>query len=152
MFKAFLITLVIVIFAGSFISWSRRNDAPSTATTTPTVVDEGPVYDDATTVVLAIGETGSRQGVAITPTTLIGDSRCPIGVECVWAGKVEVAAMIVSGLGTSTDTFEIGTIITTEAENVKLVDATPYPAVDAPIATSSYRFVFEVTKRTDLDI
>lgn len=150
MFKAFLIALVVVIITGSLISWARhRTDTPPTATTTPEVSPAGGTVpsDSDTIVTLRLGESGTRQGVTLTPTKLISDSRCPNDVECIWAGKVEVRTDIVTAMGTSTNTFEIATTITTEGETVTLIAVEPYPSAGEPISPTDYRFTFEVKKR-----
>ena len=42
----------------------------------------------------ALNETAVVDGVAIRPLALLEDSRCPERVQCVWAGRVRIRAMI----------------------------------------------------------
>lgn len=101
------------------------------------------VYLDAT-----LGETVAAYGVRITPERVLEDSRCPSDVECVWAGTVRLETRLESGVGTATQTFTVGTPITTEAEVVTLVSVLPYPTTPGvTISPEEYRFRFEITKR-----
>lgn len=43
---------------------------------------------------LELGETGQSDGLTITFATVLGDSRCPEGVECIWAGEASVRLVI----------------------------------------------------------
>ncbi|MDO8407614.1 MAG: hypothetical protein Q7S95_00040, partial [bacterium] len=81
---------------------------------------ECPVANGPITLEARVGEELSGLDENVTPLTVIQDSRCPVGVQCVWAGTVKLRARVVSGLGTSTPEFEIGQPITTEAETVTL--------------------------------
>ena len=52
---------------------------------------------------LELGETGTSDGLTITFEAVTGDSRCPEGVECVWAGEAHVRLVIE---GTADDNSE----------------------------------------------
>lgn len=99
------------------------------------------------TVTARVGQTVRALDVSITPLEIVEDSRCPQDVQCIWAGTIKVRATLVSGLGTSPVTFEIGQSITTEAEFVTLTGVTPAPKAGEPIDPADYRFTFEVAKR-----
>ena len=110
---------------------------PEPATSTPA----------ATTVQTTIGKSVHALDVDIVPLEVVSDSRCPIDVECIWAGTVELKANVRSGLGTSNVVFTLGKPITTEAEQITLVHVLPAPKQNTTIAPSAYIFVFEVNKR-----
>ncbi len=95
----------------------------------------------------AIGQTVSGLDVSLTPLSIISDSRCPIDVQCIWAGTVTLKVRIESGLGTSEMTFELGKPITTEAEDITLTEVSPAPHAGVAIPPSAYRFTFDVKKR-----
>lgn len=95
----------------------------------------------------AIGQTVSGLDVSLTPLAIISDSRCPVDVQCIWAGTVTLKVRIQSGLGTSEMTFELGKPITTEAEEITLTEVSPAPYAGVAIPASAYRFTFEVKKR-----
>ena len=98
-----------------------------------------------------IGEGSSGLDVKIVPTALLEDSRCPEDVQCIQAGTVRVRALLTSGLGTGSQIFTLNQGITTEAEVVTLIGVRPAnKKASQSIATSSYIFIFEVKKRTDI--
>lgn len=99
------------------------------------------------TVETSIGKSVHVLGIDILPLQVTQDSRCPIGVECIWAGTVELKGSVHSAMGTSQVVFKLGTPVTTEAESITLVSVTPAPHQGVTIAASDYLFVFEVTKR-----
>lgn len=100
------------------------------------------------TIVTTIGQKKSALNVSITPIQIVEDSRCPKDVQCIWAGTVKVKAKIESALGVDDDAvLEIGTPLTTEAEEIVLTDVSPAKIPDQEIPTSSYRLTFTVTKR-----
>lgn len=98
-----------------------------------------------------IGETQSFDGVEVTPTALIEDSRCAEGVQCVWAGTVRVNVEIISGLGTANEIMELNKPITTEAEEITLVSVTPAPKQGVSLSPEDYFFDFDVKKRPMTD-
>lgn len=94
-----------------------------------------------------LGKEVSGLGVRITPLEVMGDSRCPVDVQCIWAGTVKVRARLVSGLGEAMQEFELGKPITTEAETITLSEVLPVPKAGVKIKDSEYVFTFEVAKR-----
>lgn len=96
---------------------------------------------------LRLGELGSVEAVSITPLEVLEDSRCPVDVQCIWAGTVRLRATLASGLGTADQVFPLGETITTEVEEVTLVEVRPAPRSTVTIKDSEYRFVFKVNKR-----
>ena len=96
-----------------------------------------------------IGQEGKSLEVSITPLVVVQDSRCPVGVQCIWAGTVKLTARLGSGLGTATQEFTLGEPITTEAEMVTLKEVFPAPQAGVTIPEGDYLFRFEVAKRTD---
>ncbi len=44
-------------------------------------------------VTVALGETASLNGLALTFDAVAEDSRCPVGVDCVWEGQARVSLM-----------------------------------------------------------
>jgi hypothetical protein len=92
-------------------------------------------------VVLSLGEVGRFKNISITPLEVVEDSRCPVGVQCIWAGTLKLKVLISSGLGVSESVIELGGSITTEAEEVRFLMVTP--------KSEDYKFTFEVLKRFD---
>lgn len=100
-----------------------------------------------TRVSVGLAETKSALDVSLTPVEVLEDSRCAQDVQCVWAGRVRLRTHVSSGLGTSEYEFEIGSSLTTEAEEITLVGVLPSPRSDGPILPGDYLFTFEIQKR-----
>lgn len=94
-----------------------------------------------------LGESASVLGVTVTPLEVLEDSRCPIDVECIQAGKLRIQATLQSGLGTADQEFELFEPITTEGEEVTLIQAEPVPESTVTIDEGDYTFYFEIKKR-----
>lgn len=155
MTKLFFTFVVLILLSGGFIYFAGQQESPlegitgESPTTTPgTGATSTPV---ATTtfvrVETALDDGATALDVTVTPRELLEDSRCPIGVQCIWAGQVRVRAQIDSGLGTAHEEFTVGRTITTEAEAVTLVEVSPTPREGTEIGKSDYRFIFEIEKR-----
>lgn len=86
----------------------------------------------------------------ITFRSVLGDSRCPSGVACIWAGNgavvIEVARknkqQIVATLNTLMEPKEI----VYKGFKIKLVALSPYPKVNEPIDPKDYEATLVVTK------
>ncbi|MCK9351694.1 MAG: hypothetical protein WCT49_01890 [Candidatus Paceibacterota bacterium] len=99
------------------------------------------------TVMVSIGEKKTASDVSIAPRELLEDSRCPANVQCIQAGTVRMKALMISGLGTALQEFALGKMITTEAEEVTLIEVLPAAVAGVKIEPSAYQFVFTVKKR-----
>jgi hypothetical protein len=93
------------------------------------------------------GETVSALGVTITPHMIIEDSRCAVDVVCIQAGTVKIHAELTSGLGTGFQIFELNQPITTETEEITLVEVEPEPFSQRKINEADYVFHFVIQKR-----
>lgn len=98
-------------------------------------------------VTVKVGEKTSALGVTIQVSELVEDSRCPTDVQCVWAGRVKVHTTITSGLGTAEYVFEDTKSLTTEAEEITLVQVAPTPREGITLTPADYSFTFEIKKR-----
>lgn len=97
---------------------------------------------------VAFGLSASALGVTVIPTELLEDSRCPIDVQCIQAGTVRIKATLVSGMGTSTgQIFELMKPVTTEAEEITLMQVAPTPVSTEERDRADYMFQFEIKKR-----
>lgn len=95
----------------------------------------------ATTVVLAVG-----QSAEVAPTTrltfdrVVGDSRCPTGVQCAWAGEVEVALTLQAPAGSQS--FELSDRADSSVvlgHRVTLIAIEPHPRASVQIPAADYR-------------
>ena len=108
--------------------------------------EECPSEDAKTASILTtMGQRMTGLNVTITPQAVVEDSRCPEGVQCIWAGRAVIRAKLESVEGSITETFEIGQTVTFGSQTIKFEALTPAPAQGKEIPDSSYRFVFTVT-------
>jgi hypothetical protein len=80
----------------------------------------------------------------------VEDSRCPQGVNCVWAGNAKVTIKVTNRKGES-KTFDLNTNLEVksvkfEGYEITLGNVTPYPKADAPVSPDGYTATFTVTK------
>jgi hypothetical protein len=105
--------------------------------------------ETATTTLIrtTLGQPMTGLTVTVTPKEIISDSRCPSGVQCIWAGTVQVKTILATpvshgeGVLTLDEPYLFGDFLIT------LIDVTPAPKTGENIPSSSYRFVFEIKKR-----
>ena len=83
--------------------------------------------------------------VTVTPVELVEDSRCPTGVQCVWAGRLILKTRIDGDGWRETTDLTLGQRYETRGNPVTLVRAEPERREDAPIDPSQYRFTFAGT-------
>ena len=106
----------------------------------------GEVFTTSETLTAMINQRVSSLNVQITPLEVLEDSRCPVDVQCVWAGTVRLRAQFVDATGETEQVCTLDTPIMIEAHEVELVKVWPEPQAGKAIAPSEYRFEFRVTK------
>lgn len=101
---------------------------------------------------LAIGQTVviSGENLKIKFLDVTGDSRCPIGVTCIWAG--EVSAVIQLGDDSSANLTIVepghgGQSNQTYSNYLFSFHVEPYPEAGKPIAQEDYRLLLTVDKQ-----
>lgn len=99
-------------------------------------------------VTLKVGETVVFKDMKLKVVSLVEDSRCPKGVQCIQAGTVRVEVQVVSGMGTSTKTLAIGNSATTEGETITFVSVEPTRVYQQNLEPKDYTFTFDVVKKT----
>jgi len=83
-------------------------------------------------------------GVSITPIELISDSRCPVDVQCVWAGTVDIKVKIESGTSVQESRISLGSSVKFLNVGVELKNVLPQPYVRVSIKPENYYFEFNV--------
>lgn len=103
---------------------------------------------DATsgTMTTFLGGSATSLGITVNPKAVVSDSRCAEGVECIWAGTVEVRTVISSAVAHGEHTMTPGTPQRFGDFTVTLKDVMPYPQAGETIPESSYRFTYEITR------
>lgn len=129
---------------GALCQFSPCPDGPEFESDGKTVAD--------ISLAVKIGQPASGMGVTITPLEVVEDSRCPLDVVCVWAGTVRLRVELKSAVGVSTEMFKLGMPITTEADEIELVDVSPEARSEIAIRAKEYRFKFKVSKRFPMEI
>lgn len=94
---------------------------------------------------IGIGETATIDNVSITPQELVSDSRCPIGVTCIWAGTVEVRTTLATQVAHGEHVLSLGTPQVFGEYLVMLIDAQPRKT-EAIISSEDYVLIYEVTR------
>lgn len=91
----------------------------------------------------AIGETVRVGPVLATPQSVIEDSRCPLGVRCVQAGRLVVSTRL-SGDGWSEAVpLTLGEPYAVQGTTVTLVSGRPEKWSERRRPRSEYRFIYE---------
>ena len=103
---------------------------------------QAPSPDASGLVYARMGETVAVGGPRVTPLALIEDSRCPQGVQCVWAGRVRIRATISTLTIKLTRDLTLGEPFPVADGTLTLADVRPMRAKDAAIASADYRFGF----------
>jgi hypothetical protein len=96
------------------------------------------------TTTASIGQKIIVNGVSITPTEVVEDSRCPAGVYCIQAGTVRVKATLQTGDAAQNITLKLGTPVTVAGKTITLDEVLPAKFPAAALTSKDYRFTFSV--------
>ncbi|MDO8665661.1 MAG: hypothetical protein Q7J79_03555 [Gemmatimonadales bacterium] len=92
-------------------------------------------------IVLQLGQSTTIAGLTVTFRDMLGDSRCPRDVLCIWAGNAKVQLDLAAESGraitVTLDTSGPRDVVFL-ARRIELVDLTPYPDSRIRIAKSAY--------------
>jgi len=120
---------------------------PSTNTT----VVQTPTYTlGRGDVAVSVGQSKSIDGLVVELESIIGDSRCPVGVQCIQAGWVD-ASVSLSTTGETSKTVNIryaANTIPVKFGNysVSIADVTPANISGKAISIAEYTVIFHVEK------
>lgn len=90
-----------------------------------------------------LGQVAAANGPRIRPNTVLEDSRCPLDVTCVSAGRLIVRATVFGGGWSRQLDLTLGAPVHVADGSLALVAATPARRGSRPaIAPRSYRFTF----------
>lgn len=96
-------------------------------------------------------------GLTVTFAEMVEDSRCPEGVNCIWAGNGKIKITLKKGSHKSMS-FELNTMtepksFAYQGYEVTLVKLDPYPKHDMPTRKRDYAATLKVTKeKLKLDV
>ena len=93
----------------------------------------------------------SESKLTVKFISLIEDSRCPIGVNCVRAGNARIKIEISNGRGK--EIFEINTTMGPKGASfggyaINLIELTPVPKYNVKINQKSYQATFTISRLT----
>lgn len=105
------------------------------------------------TIVVKAGQqkTAKKSGLKIKFISVIEDSRCPVGVNCVWAGNAKIKVMITGEHGSKT--FEFNTTMGPKGDildgwSIMLEELTPLPRADKKTRPRDYKATFNIVRLT----
>jgi len=127
--------------------------SPTTTTTTATTTPGTLPALLNVPFTLAPGQTAriESEGMDIRFVNVTGDSRCPQGVECIWAGQVTCAMEItknnIKNQVTLTDSAGSGAATGQDFQNYHIFfSVTPSPAAGKLIAGNDYRLTMTISQ------
>ncbi len=102
------------------------------------------------TIAVKYQKSAKKDNLTFRFVSVIEDSRCPVGVNCIWAGNAKIQIKISSKKGIS-KTFELNTdlqpqTVIFEGFEIKLQTLTPHPKADTKTNPNSYTAVFSIRK------
>lgn len=94
-------------------------------------------------------QTTSASKVMINPWAVLEDSRCPIDVQCIQAGRVRIGVHLLHPQDQSVlkdMVFEVGDSVDIRGMRITLLQVMPYTDAGKKIKDSQYRFTFSVSQ------
>lgn len=137
----------LFLFTGLLLFGCSATAAPADPTTPS---DQNLVKPDAEgRFALAVAEQAEvAPGLVLTLERVVADSRCPVDVNCVWAGEIRVAlALEWPQTEAPRREFELSTTAPTATVNeigFELLGALPEPRSTVKIAASDYRISLRI--------
>ena len=90
-----------------------------------------------------LGQIAAVNGPRVRADRIIEDSRCPVGVQCVWAGRLIVQVTVFGGGWSKQLDLTLGTPVNVADGSLTLLEATPRHGADRHGERSQpYRFTF----------
>lgn len=95
---------------------------------------------------LGLNQSARVGSVTVTPRSIVEDSRCPMNVNCIQAGRVLVATTIQSMYGyTTINLSSTGNAFTTdEGYKIQIVDVLPAKSSTGTIQDSEYKIIYKI--------
>ncbi len=90
-----------------------------------------------------LGQAVSVGDLAVTPVSVVEDSRCPKDVTCVWAGRLIARTQIDGDGWRDTTNITLGESYGTHGAVVALVSGEPGKVAERETRPGEYRFVYE---------
>ena len=131
--KTLFLTLILTLVFGSVVTANAQKDS---------------------TMKVKVGKQKKFSGskIKVKFMSLVEDSRCPEGTNCVWAGNAKIKVMISQGDGAG-ETFEINTNLGARGATfggyaINLTDLTPTPKANVRLNANAYTATFTIARLT----
>jgi hypothetical protein len=159
---ALIIFVILVVWVALYVMADKTtNISPlpvvplpvSQSTSTPPVPVVPPVLISTTTTIpvaksgtltLGIGEVGTLGDLKIIPRAVVEDSRCPIGVMCIQAGKLSVRVAVGSIGSSEEQVFTLGAPLAFVGNSLTLIEATPLRRKEQVLVPADYKLTFKI--------
>ena len=92
---------------------------------------------------VALGETVRVGSIFATPNRVVEDSRCPVDVQCIQAGRLVVSTSLAGDGWRETVPLTLGEPYAVQGNTVTLVSGRPEKWSERRRPRTEYRFVFE---------
>lgn len=102
----------------------------------------GPVASPIIEGPVRLGEIATVNGPRVRPDRVIEDSRCPVDVQCIQAGRLIVRATVLGGGSSNQIDLELGVPAHVADGMLTLVNATPV-SISGETGTPAVRFTFK---------
>lgn len=123
-------------------SSSAAQAEDSSPLSSPSSAQQGPVEKDVT---LSVGQAISAEGLTITLNKIANDSRCPSGVQCIWAGNVTANVTLVTSVKSENKDMASGDAPYKFGNyRISITNVDPYPAAKQQIRQDEYRVTFRI--------
>jgi hypothetical protein len=97
-----------------------------------------------TSATLKLGDHITVGTVLLTPTEVLQDSRCAVGLQCVQAGTVVLAVNASSDSGVDVIQLPLGTPIVQDGLTTTLTSVSPAPTAGGKISPGDYSFTLNI--------
>lgn len=87
-----------------------------------------------------LGQTVTVGTVRVTPIRVLEDSRCPVDVACVWAGRLRISVRITGQGRPATRDLTLRQPLAVPGGTLNLLDARPERRTTSRFAPSAYSF------------
>jgi hypothetical protein len=92
---------------------------------------------------VGLGETAQVGSLIAAPRSVTEDSRCPINVQCIQAGRLAVRTRIDGQGWSETVPLTLGEAYATHGTTITLVSVRPDKFAERDIPRAEYRFIFD---------
>lgn len=100
-------------------------------------------------IILGVGQKGKVGDLNITVNSFVSDSRCPIGVQCIWAGEFKVNATLLGATKIENRVMSsIDAPYSFDGHIISISSVTPAPKSTTKITANEYHITFHVAVDT----